>query len=98
MLDVWSVDRTHVSPIAKKTKPNSGSPIYMCVHTFTDTFYVVITTFWSLGLIAFGGPQAHVAILREHLVIRRNWINEEEFMELFAIGQVRACVRTWRWW
>ena len=48
----------------------------------------VISTFWSLGLIAFGGPQAHVAILRDHLVIRRNWINEEEFMELFAIGQV----------
>ena len=74
----------------KKTKPNSFV-FHTC--TFTDTFYIVITTFWSLGFIAFGGPQAHVAILREHLVIRRNWINEEEFMELFAIGQVRACIR-----
>jgi chromate transport protein ChrA len=53
-------------------------------------FYIaVVTTFWPLGLVAFGGPQAHVAILREHLVVRRDWINEEEFMELFAIGQVR---------
>jgi Chromate transporter len=50
----------------------------------------VVTTFWSLGLIAFGGPAAHVAILREHLVVRRDWISEEQFMELFAIGQVRA--------
>jgi chromate transport protein ChrA len=48
----------------------------------------VVTTFWSLGLIAFGGPAAHVAILREHLVVRRDWISEEQFMELFAIGQV----------
>jgi chromate transport protein ChrA len=39
--------------------------------------------------MAFGGPQAHIAILRDHLVIRRNWIEEKEFMELFAIGQVR---------
>ena len=52
----------------------------------------VISTFWSLGLVAFGGPQAHIAILRDHLVIRRNWIQEEEFMELFAIGQVRTSV------
>lgn len=42
-----------------------------------------------LGLIAFGGPQAHVAILRDHLVIQRDWLDEEQFTELFAIGQVR---------
>jgi Chromate transporter len=45
-----------------------------------------------LGLIAFGGPAAHVAILRDHLVVRRNWINEEQFMELFSIGQVRNTI------
>ena len=63
-----------------------ATQIYLLLHT------TVMSTFWSLGLIAFGGPQAHVAILRDHLVIRRNWINEEEFMELFAIGQVSAAV------
>jgi len=47
----------------------------------------VFITYWSLGLVAFGGPQAHVAILREHLVVKRNWMPEEAFMELFAIGQ-----------
>lgn len=47
----------------------------------------VFTTFWPLGLVAFGGPQAHVAILRDHLVVQRNWMDEESFMELFAIGQ-----------
>jgi len=48
----------------------------------------VFTTFWPLGLIAFGGPQAHVAILRDHLVEQRDWLDEESFTELFAIGQV----------
>jgi len=49
----------------------------------------VFTTFWPLGLVAFGGPQAHVAILRDHLVVQRDWLDEEQFTELFAIGQVR---------
>lgn len=47
----------------------------------------VFSTFWPLGLVAFGGPQAHVAILRDHLVEQRQWMDEEEFTELFAIGQ-----------
>jgi len=40
-----------------------------------------------LGLVAFGGPQSHVAILRDHLVVQRDWLDEEAFTELFAIGQ-----------
>eukprot|EP00546_Thalassionema_frauenfeldii_P019962 CAMPEP_0178897802 /NCGR_PEP_ID=MMETSP0786-20121207/1960_1 /TAXON_ID=186022 /ORGANISM="Thalassionema frauenfeldii, Strain CCMP 1798" /LENGTH=490 /DNA_ID=CAMNT_0020568415 /DNA_START=161 /DNA_END=1636 /DNA_ORIENTATION=- len=47
----------------------------------------VIQTFWPLGLVAFGGPQAHVAILRDHLVTQRGWMDEDQFTELFAIGQ-----------
>jgi chromate transporter len=40
-----------------------------------------------LGFVAFGGPQAHVAILRDHLVVQRDWLDEEQFTQLFAIGQ-----------
>jgi Chromate transporter len=47
----------------------------------------VFTTFWPLGLVAFGGPAAHVAILRDRLVDKGNWLDEESFTELFAIGQ-----------
>jgi chromate transporter len=52
-----------------------------------ERFWEVVTTFWPLGFVAFGGPQAHVAILRDHLVVQRNWMDEEQFTELFAIGQ-----------
>jgi chromate transporter len=37
--------------------------------------------------VAFGGPQAHIAILRDALVDQRDWLDEEQFTELFAIGQ-----------
>lgn len=47
----------------------------------------IITTYSPLGFISFGGPQAHTAILRDHLVVQRKWLDEEQFTELFAIGQ-----------
>eukprot|EP00560_Eucampia_antarctica_P007794 CAMPEP_0197828138 /NCGR_PEP_ID=MMETSP1437-20131217/4774_1 /TAXON_ID=49252 ORGANISM="Eucampia antarctica, Strain CCMP1452" /NCGR_SAMPLE_ID=MMETSP1437 /ASSEMBLY_ACC=CAM_ASM_001096 /LENGTH=491 /DNA_ID=CAMNT_0043429255 /DNA_START=76 /DNA_END=1551 /DNA_ORIENTATION=+ len=54
---------------------------------WSTRMWEVFTTFWMLGFVAFGGPQAHVAILRDHLVVQRNWMGEDEFTELFAIGQ-----------
>lgn len=50
-------------------------------------FKQVFWTYLPLGFVAFGGPQAHVAILRDHLVVQRNWLDEDQFTELFAIGQ-----------
>src|SRR6056300_434172 len=34
-------------------------------------FKQVFWTYLPLGFVAFGGPQAHVAILRDHLVVQR---------------------------
>lgn len=45
-----------------------------------------VSLFWYLGFIAFGGPTAHVAILRDHLVSVNNFIDEDVFTELFALG------------
>ena len=47
----------------------------------------VIVTYFPLGFISFGGPQAHISILRNHLVVQWKWLDEEQFTELFAIGQ-----------
>lgn len=52
-----------------------------------DRFKQVFWTYLPLGFVAFGGPQAHVAILRDHLVVQRKWLDEDQFTELFAIGQ-----------
>src|ERR1700760_431676 len=37
---------------------------------------------------AFGGPQAHIAVLLREFVEKRNYITEEELMELNALSQL----------
>lgn len=38
--------------------------------------------FLKLGTIGFGGPAAHVALMREEVVIKRSWLSEREFFDL----------------
>ena len=43
--------------------------------------------FLPLGWIAFGGPQAHIALLQERFVAQRRWLDEQRFVELLGLGQ-----------
>jgi chromate transporter len=38
----------------------------------------------KVGVLAFGGPAAHVALMRRELVDRRRWIDEDTFFRMFA--------------
>ncbi len=38
----------------------------------------------KLGLTAFGGPAAHIAMLREEVVARRRWLSEQYFLDLIG--------------
>jgi chromate transporter len=38
--------------------------------------------FGKLGLIGFGGPAAHIALMRDEVVRRRGWLSDEEFLDL----------------
>jgi chromate transporter len=44
----------------------------------------VATLFLRLGLIAFGGPAAHIALFREEFVTRRKWLSDEEFLDMLG--------------
>jgi chromate transporter len=38
--------------------------------------------FLKLGVIGFGGPAAHIALMRQEVVERRGWVDDGEFLDL----------------
>src|SRR6516164_2812573 len=44
--------------------------------------------FLRLGLTAFGGPAAHIAMMDEEFVRRRAWVSRAEFLEMLGASNL----------
>ena len=44
----------------------------------------VASVFLKLGVVAFGGPAAHVALMEEEIVNRRKWMDRQHFLDLMG--------------
>ncbi len=83
-----------------------GTQAVEAAHTPQGTVAEVALLALRLGITAFGGPAAHIGMLRDEVVTRRKWITDAHFLDLLGatnlipgpnstemvihIGQVRA--------
>jgi chromate transporter len=44
----------------------------------------VVLVFLKLGVVGFGGPAAHVAMMEDEVVRRRRWVSRERFLDLLG--------------
>src|SRR5258708_6960189 len=51
------------------------------------SFLEVLSIFTRLGLTSFGGPVAHLAYFRQEIVVRRKWVDEQNYADLLALCQ-----------
>ena len=52
--------------------------------TATRPLRELAALFLRLGVTAFGGPAAHIAMMRDEVVDRRRWLSDREFLDLVA--------------
>jgi len=63
---------------ARMTDPSAQAPT-------PGTLGEIARVFLKLGTIAFGGPAAHIALMREEVVERRRWVTEQRFLDLIGL-------------
>ena len=50
--------------------------------SFSQRLTEVVKLFVKLGITAFGGPAAHIAMMHDETVKRRKWLSDQAFLDL----------------
>ncbi|MFT5713647.1 MAG: chromate transporter [Flavobacterium sp.] len=48
------------------------------------TLKEIAKLFLKLGVIGFGGPAAHIAMMRQEVVVKKKWLSEQHFLDLIG--------------
>lgn len=56
--------------------------------TQSVTLKEIFQVFLKMGLLGFGGPAAHTALMRKEVVEKRKWVSEQEFLDLMGATQL----------
>lgn len=70
---------------APESAPDKDAPQPMRVVTDNERLGELALLFLRLGVTAFGGPVAHIAMMRQEFVQRRRWISDQRFIDLIGI-------------
>ena len=57
-------------------------------HTLATRLCELAAVFLKLGFTAFGGPAAHVGMMRHEIVERRKWLDDQEFLDLLGAANL----------
>lgn len=50
----------------------------------SNQYWEIIKVFSRLGIFAFGGPAAHIAMMEEEIVNKRKWMSKEKFIDMLG--------------
>ena len=56
--------------------------------TYFQKLKEVAQLFLKLGIIGFGGPAAHIAMMHDEVVKRRRWLGDQQFLDLLGATQL----------
>lgn len=67
-----------------QTHTNAPSPATLPQPDQRGSVREVARLFFKLGCIAFGGPAAHIALMRDEVVRQRRWLDDQGFLDLLG--------------
>ncbi|MBO0857237.1 MAG: chromate efflux transporter [Chloracidobacterium sp.] len=67
--------------MSETERDDSGPPF---TATSSSPLRQLALVFLKLGVIAFGGPAAHIAMMEDEVVRRRRWLPRDEFLDLLG--------------
>nr|CAG4708738.1 unnamed protein product [Naegleria fowleri] len=78
-------DNNNISPTdpSHSHTENRRQQLFSYLWKLWEITYTII----PLGILSFGGPMAHIALLQDNFVTKRQWLTAEKFAELFAVCQ-----------